>query len=190
MVNTLSRISSFQTFWSRTFVCLFWCGPFLKLIEFVTILLLLLMFWVGFFFFFFFWPWGMWNLGSLMRDQTCTPCLGRWSLNHWTAQEVPRSYKLRIPSCWGKTNWELRLTFVCVGYIYLYLLLSLFSCYVMSDSLATPYTVAHQAPLSMGFSFSRGSSQPRDWTCIPCIAGRVFTTESPEKPCLYLPYKN
>ena len=109
---------------------------------------------------FFFWPWGMWNLGSLMRDQTCTPCLGRWSLNHWTAQEVPRSYKLRIPSCWGKTNWELRLTFVCVGYIYLYLLLSLFSCYVMSDSLATPCIVAHQAPLSMGFSFSRDLPNP------------------------------
>ena len=28
----------------------------------------------------------------------------------------------------------------------------LFSCQVMSDSFATPWTVAHQAPLSMGFS--------------------------------------
>ena len=43
----------------------------------------------------------------------------------------------------------------------------------------TPWTAAHQAPLSMGFwifprilewvaiSFSRGSSWPRDWTYIP-----------------------
>ena len=42
---------------------------------------------------------------------------------------------------------------------------------------ATPWTAAHQAPLSMGFtrqeylewvaiSFSRGSSQPMDWICI------------------------
>ena len=31
-----------------------------------------------------------------------------------------------------------------------FLLLSLFSCRVVSDS-ATPWTVAHQAPLSMGF---------------------------------------
>ena len=51
---------------------------------------------------------------------------------------------------------------------------------------ATPWTVAQQAPLSMGFSlarilewvatsFSRGSSQPRDWTWISHIAGGFFT---------------
>ena len=26
---------------------------------------------------------------SCIRDQICAPCSGRWSLNHWTAQEVP-----------------------------------------------------------------------------------------------------
>ena len=57
----------------------------------------------------------------------------------------------------------------------------------------TPWTVARQAPLSMGFSqastleraaipFSRGSSQPRGRTSSPALAGRFFTTESPEKP--------
>ena len=41
--------------------------------------------------------------------------------------------------------------------------------------------IAHQAPLSMGFSrqeywrFSRGSSQPRDWTQVSHIADRRFT---------------
>ena len=43
---------------------------------------------------------------------------------------------------------------------------------------ATPWTVAHQAPLSVGFSrqeqfaipFSRGSSQPRDQTWVSCIS--------------------
>ena len=50
---------------------------------------------------------------------------------------------------------------------------------------ATPWTVAHQTPLSMGFSrqeyyewvaisFSRESSQPRDWTQVSHIAGRRF----------------
>ena len=51
----------------------------------------------------------------------------------------------------------------------------------------TPWTVAHQGPLSMNspgkntevgwvaISFSRGSSQPRDWTWISHIAGRFFT---------------
>ena len=26
------------------------------------------------------WPWGMWDLSSLTRDQTLIPCIGRWSL--------------------------------------------------------------------------------------------------------------
>jgi len=53
---------------------------------------------------------------------------------------------------------------------------------------ATPWTAAHQAPLSMGFfqarilewvtiSFSRGSSQPRDWThvsCVSCTGRRIL----------------
>ena len=58
----------------------------------------------------------------------------------------------------------------------------------MSDSFATPWTVAHQIPLPMGFpkqeywtglpvSFSRGSSWPRDQTDISCIEGVFFTTE-------------
>ena len=52
----------------------------------------------------------------------------------------------------------------------------------------SPWTgyIAHQAPLSMGFSrqeywsgvamsFSRGSSRPRDRTQVSCTAGRLFT---------------
>ena len=55
---------------------------------------------------------------------------------------------------------------------------------------ATPWTVAHQAPLSVGFflarlldwiaiSSSKGSSWPRAPTRISCIAGEVFTAEPP-----------
>ena len=58
---------------------------------------------------------------------------------------------------------------------------------------ATPWTVVHHPPLSMKFSkqeywsglpfsYSRGSFQPRDQTCIPCIAGRFFIAEPPGKP--------
>ena len=50
-------------------------------IEFVTILLL--------FYVLIFWPRGMWDLRSLTRDQTYTPCIGRQNLNPWTAREVP-----------------------------------------------------------------------------------------------------
>ena len=32
------------------------------------------------------------------------------------------------------------------------------------------------------YPFSRGSSEPRNWTGVSCIAGRFFTTESPGRP--------
>ena len=35
------------------------------------------------------WPRGVWDLSSLTRARTCTPCIGRQSLNHWTARVVP-----------------------------------------------------------------------------------------------------
>ena len=34
-------------------------------------------------------------LSSLTRDQTCTPCIARRSLNHWAAEKVPRGYFLK-----------------------------------------------------------------------------------------------
>ena len=50
--------------------------------------------------------------------------------------------------------------------------------------LVTPWIVAHQAPLSMGFprqeywsglySFSRGSSQPKDQAQVSCIADSIL----------------
>ena len=51
-------------------------------IEFIIILLL--------FYVLVFWPQGMWDLSSLTRDHTCSSCIGRQSLNHWTAREVPK----------------------------------------------------------------------------------------------------
>ena len=58
---------------------------------------------------------------------------------------------------------------------------------------AAPWTRAHQAPLSMGFSRQEywsglpfpspgESSWPRDGTCVSCIAGGFSTTEPPGKP--------
>lgn len=34
-------------------------------------------------------PHSMWDLDSPNRVWTCTICIGRWRLNHWTAWEVP-----------------------------------------------------------------------------------------------------
>ena len=68
------------------------------------------------------------------------------------------------------------------------MLLLLFSHQVISD-FATPWTVAHQAPLFMGFhrqKYWRGLSfpspgdlpDPRIKPVSPTLAGRFFTTES------------
>ena len=38
----------------------------------------------------------MCDLSSLIRDQACAPCIGKWSLNHWTAREVPSFLNLAI----------------------------------------------------------------------------------------------
>ena len=65
-----------------------------------------------------------------------------------------------------------------------------FSCVQL---FATPWTVARQAPLSVGFSWarilewvaissSRGSSRPRDQIHVSCMAGGFFTNEAAGKP--------
>ena len=38
------------------------------------------------------WSWGMWDLSSLTRDRTLSPCVGRQSLNPWTTREVPYTF--------------------------------------------------------------------------------------------------
>ena len=60
----------------------------------------------------------------------------------------------------------------------------------MFNFFATLWTLAHQAPRSMGFPSKNSGvgcyhllqSWPKDWTRTPCIAGRFFTTEPPGKP--------
>ena len=68
----------------------------------------------------------------------------------------------------------------------------LFSCSVVSDSFATPWTIAHQAPLSMGFSrqeywgglpspppgdLSNPEIEPASLTS-PALTGGFFTTSA------------
>ena len=79
-------------------VCLFFKVFFLMwtifkvFIEFVTILLLLYVL--------VFWPRGMWDLSSPTRDRTRTSCIGRRSLNHWTAREVPENSFVKEVQLW------------------------------------------------------------------------------------------
>ena len=72
-------------------------------------------------------------------------------------------------------------------------------CLVMSDSIR-PYGLKRSLPVSsvhgilqasipewVATPSSRGSSPPRDGTCVSCTAGRVFTTEPPGKPPNIIP---
>ena len=63
------------------------------------------------------------------------------------------------------------------------------SCSVVSRLFATPWTVAHQGPLSLGIlqarilewvavAFPRGSSQPRDRTQVSHTAGGFLTVRA------------
>ena len=72
-------------------------------------------------------------------------------------------------------------------------LLLLLSCYVVSDSFATPWTAACQAPLSMGFPgqeywnglpfpFPGDLSDPRILPGSSSLAGVCFKSEPPLKP--------
>ena len=77
--SSSSSNSSSCHFFSRFF---FWMWTIFKVfIEFVTILLLC--------YFLVVWPWSRWDLTSLDSNQTHTPCIGSWSLNHWATREVP-----------------------------------------------------------------------------------------------------
>ena len=47
---------------------------------------------------------GTWDLSSLTSNQTCAPCIGRWSLNQWTTREVPPSPFRHAVSSLGPTS--------------------------------------------------------------------------------------
>ena len=82
IVNNAAMNIGAHVFFLSFFLKIFLMWTIFKVfIDFVTILLLFCVL--------FFWPQGMWDLSSPTRDRTCTPCIGRWSLNHWTTREVP-----------------------------------------------------------------------------------------------------
>ena len=69
-----------------------WCGPFLKCLlnslqycnKKITKCNQKFCFTICYF-----WPWGMWGLSCLTKIGTQTHCIGKRSLNHWAAREVP-----------------------------------------------------------------------------------------------------
>ena len=90
---------------------------------------------------------------------------------------------------WETTTWAKPTYHLCSGFSFLLISSGMWKSKSLSHVwlFVTPWTIiAHQAPLFMKFSweeyewvaisFSRGSSQPRDWTTISCTAGRFFST--------------
>ena len=92
------------------------------------------------------------------------------------------------PKCQLTYEWIKKMWYVCVY------------CAVLSHAqlFTTPWTAARQAPLSMGtlqarilewvaMPSSRGSSQPRDWTCVSyvsCIGRRILYCVTWEAHCV------
>ena len=92
-LKRLSSSSSFIAIFSFFKDFLMWT-IFTIFIEFVTILLL--------FYVLVFWSRGMWDLSSPTRDQTHTPCFGRWSFSPLNHQASPCNL-LFITMIWNQT---------------------------------------------------------------------------------------
>ena len=82
--------------------------------------------------------------------------------------------------------------------LYIHVCVRVLSRFSRVQLLATPWTSLPGSSVHgivqarilqwVAVSSSRGSSQPRDLTCISCIVGRFFSAEPPEKPvyvCVY-----
>ena len=80
------------------FLKIFWSESFLVLIEFVTILLLFYLWFLG--------CEACGKLSSPTRDWTRTPCIGRWSPNHWTTGEVFLGFKKCLSRWHRGCSWQ------------------------------------------------------------------------------------
>ena len=79
--------------------------------------------------------------------------------------------------------------FIFILFSLFVLKLLLFSHQVVSDSFVTPWTVARQAPLPVGFPRQEHLPDPGiepEPPASPALAGGFFTAEPPRKPMLKL----
>ena len=94
--------------------------------------------------------------------------------------------------CWMLTEPVVEImlhTYTCVCMHAQLLQLGLTLCYPMYHTLSgfSAYGILPARILEwVAIPSSRVSFQPRDQTCIPCIAGKFFTTEPQGKPYIYI----
>ena len=102
----------------------------------------------------------------------------------WFPLNVLYHFKLKINKLWGSgggMNWKI----VIDIYPLLCIVKVTQSCLTLRDSV---HGILQARILEwVVFLFSRGSSQPRDWTQVSCIAGRFFTSwaiREAQLPCI------
>ena len=131
-------------------------------IKFVTILLLLYVL--------VFWPRGMWDLNSPTRDPTHNPCIGRWSLNHWIAREVPPFQILQrflhwIYLCWNSGELQLQTSIYSVHQAVQLLLVMTFLCFL--EALPGPLAALCMGPMVLfkvyGIILNTMKNTPEQW---------------------------
>ena len=81
-------------------------------------------------------------------------------------------------------KWDRMIFFLCLTWWWWFSQVVSDSCNPMDCS--PPDSSVHEIIQArrlewIAISFFRGSSWPRDWTCVSCIAGKFFTTEPPGK---------
>ena len=126
--------------------------------------------------------WRMWcsDWSDLDHLITLTPLSGAAHWQQVGCLAVGSCLFFVIP-CWQNPPRVLIIKFCCC--------LVIKSCLTLCDPMdgSPPVSSAHgisQARILewVAISFSKGSSQPRDWTLISCTGRRFYTTEPPGKP--------
>ena len=92
-------------------------------------------------------PHSICDLSSSTRDQTHTPCIGKWTLSHWTTRKSPCPFLISSVPFWPlpRIFWALPPSFVVVIAQSLSSWVQLF---------VTPWPAACQASLSLTISWS------------------------------------
>ena len=99
------------------------------------------------------------------RDQTCISCVDRQILYHWVTREVQ---EVSWWWWWWFSHFNHVQSWAPMDY---------------SPAGSSVHGISQARILEwIAISFFRGSSWPRDWTHISCIADRLFTAESPGRP--------
>ena len=132
---------------------------------------------------FFFGTWGIWDLSPVTRDQTCTSCIGRQSLNHWTTREVPRMWlccqlvegweQTRVRNVWENSVPGMKLFFreviLCFDRNFSFGKVSPLSNYLQQCSILGANLVQFQGKLKTGKRQNSYEVQRRQWHPTPVL---------------------